>query len=147
MISLSCIPSKSNCFKVFFFFFLLALVYSPSIDGFKIWFPCPDLSVYRAQRKKLYWLHCTPAIAWDQRPKGFSIIMIKCGSSFSAKSLLKIYFLSAFPRGWIFLRSLICYLLCQIKSWKSENSEKEFSSKLVQQDYSILGEVELFQIN
>ena len=35
----------------------------------------------------------------------------------------------------------------EMKSWKTENSEKEFSTKLVSQDYFICDDVELFQIN
>ena len=34
-----------------------------------------------------------------------------------------------------------------MKNWKSENSVKEFSSKLVPQDYFIYEDVDLFQIN
>ena len=34
-----------------------------------------------------------------------------------------------------------------MKSWKSENSDWEFSTKLVPQDYFICDGVDLFQIN
>ena len=34
-----------------------------------------------------------------------------------------------------------------MNSWKSENSEKEFSTKLVLQDCFICDDVDLFQIN
>ena len=57
-------------------------------------------------------------------------------------------FLSALPGGWIFLRSLICSSLCQIKSWKSEKlREGVFLKRGFSQDYFICDDVDLFPIN